>query len=123
MHLLKFELYEGTPCVLCQPPRCESIRGSVYALRTEGVHPVYSFCWILDFRLRVLGHLLGLKAWAHISLPEYECFRPSEELYIRIRPNKEFGTNLENWANNGPCINLGFWIKKWDSVLAQLWIG
>ena len=55
-----------------------------------------------------MDHLLGLNAWVLIGLSEYECFGPSGELDLKIRPNKDLGPSLENWANDGPCIALDF---------------
>ena len=63
----------------------------MYAMRTAGVHHAYAFCWILEFGLQFLGHLLGLNAWALVGIFEYECFGQSEGLYLMIRPKKELG--------------------------------
>ena len=59
-----------------------------------------------------MGHLLGLNAWALIGLSGIESLGPTEELDLRIRPKKEFGPNLVNWANDEPCIILGFFDQE-----------
>ena len=55
-----------------------------YASRTPPV-------WTSDFGLRVLGHLLGLNAWALFRLLDMSVFGLIGKLDLRIRPNKELG--------------------------------
>ena len=61
-----------------------------------------------------------LNAWTLIGLPKYKCFGSSEELDLRIRPNKELGPIWKIRPIMGLEVIWAFWIKDLDLGLGPV---